>query len=138
LSRAEVQRVADTAVPERKGWAYNQAVLDLGATVCLARHPGCERCPVRQWCAWSATGFHASDPAVGSAGVSGRQSRFTGSDREGRGRVVAALVHGPLPAGEIARVAGWPDDPERARRVVSRLVADGLVVLDDVERLRLP
>ena len=36
------------------------------------------------------------DPAVGSAGVSGRQSRFEGSDRQGRGRLVDALRHGPV------------------------------------------
>ncbi|MBO0747222.1 MAG: A/G-specific adenine glycosylase [Acidimicrobiaceae bacterium] len=138
LVPAEVQRLADASVPARESWAYNQAVLDLGATVCLSRRPGCERCPVRRWCAWSATGFSASDPALGTAGVSGRQSRFAGSDREGRGRVIAALVTGPLPAGEIAGAAGWPEDPERAERVVSGLVADGLAVVDDDGGLRLP
>ncbi|MCL2394685.1 MAG: A/G-specific adenine glycosylase [Acidimicrobiaceae bacterium] len=138
LGRAEVQRLADASVPAGQGWAYNQAVLDLGATVCRVRRPDCDGCPVRHLCAWSITGFAAADPALGTAGASGRQSRFAGSDREGRGRVVAALLAGALSAGDIAGAAGWPDDPARAERVVSGLVADGLAVLDDAGGLRLP
>lgn len=138
LGGGEVQRLADVLVPDRQGWAYNQAILDLGATVCLSRRPECDRCPLRAACAWSAGKCAAPDPAHGTAGVSGRQSRFAGSDREGRGKVVAALLDGPLPAADIARVAGWPDDPQRAERVVSGLVADGLAVVDDRRGLRLP
>ena len=29
---------------------FNQAMMELGATVCLPREPRCESCPVRQWC----------------------------------------------------------------------------------------
>jgi A/G-specific adenine glycosylase len=29
---------------------WNQALMELGATVCLPRHPQCGRCPVRRWC----------------------------------------------------------------------------------------
>ncbi|HUQ70212.1 MAG TPA: NUDIX domain-containing protein, partial [Planctomycetaceae bacterium] len=28
----------------------NQALMDLGATVCTPNEPNCERCPVSQWC----------------------------------------------------------------------------------------
>jgi len=66
------------------------------------------------------------------------QKRFAGSDRQGRGRLVAALRAGPLDAGEVAATAGWPQDPQRAFRVVEGLVADGLVLVDDVGTLRLP
>jgi hypothetical protein len=54
--------------------------------------------------------------------------------------LVAALVAGgvPLPAAELARVAGWPDDPERAGRVAAGLAADGLAVRDQDGSLRLP
>ncbi len=30
---------------------FNQAMMELGATVCLPRGPGCPMCPVREWCA---------------------------------------------------------------------------------------
>ncbi|MGH9151435.1 MAG: A/G-specific adenine glycosylase, partial [Acidimicrobiales bacterium] len=77
------------------------------------------------------------DPAVGSAGAGGGQSRFVGSDRQGRGRLVDALRRGPLAWAEVAAAAGWPDDPDRARRVAATLVADGLAV-DGAPGLRLP
>lgn len=36
--------------PERPG-DWNQALMDLGATICTAERPDCERCPVARWCA---------------------------------------------------------------------------------------
>ena len=107
--RREVQAAADAAGPPGEGWAHNQAMLDLGATVCVARRPACERCPVLATCAWGASGGQAPDPAVRSAGVSGRQSRFAGSDRQGRGRLVDALRSGPgRRSRDLAAVMGWP------------------------------
>ena len=70
--------------------------------------------PARAGCAWRAAGCPEPDPASGSAGVSGGQSRFDGSDRQGRGRLVAALRHGPVSAARVPTVMGWPDDAERA------------------------
>jgi A/G-specific adenine glycosylase len=127
LRPREAQSMADASVPAGQGWAWNQAVLDLGATVCTARSPDCDRCPVRRGCAWRASGLAAPDPAVGSAGVGGRQSRFEGSDRQGRGRLVSALRGGPVDHDALADAMGWPDDPSRAERVADALVAEGLV-----------
>ncbi len=56
LTPTQVQQQADDAVPAGRGWAWNQAMLDLGATVCTARSPVCERCPVRRACAWCTAG----------------------------------------------------------------------------------
>lgn len=137
LRAREVQELADAHVPAGEGWAWNQAMLDLGATVCRARRPACERCPVVEGCCWHAAGRSDPDPAVGSAGVSGRQSTFAGSDRQGRGRLVDALRAGPVPLRDLAAVAGWPDDEERARRVAASLLADGLAVVDG-DHLALP
>jgi A/G-specific adenine glycosylase len=138
LGRAEAQRLADGLVPEGKAWAYNQAVLDLGATVCLARRPVCGHCPLVRSCAWARSGHTLPDPAEGTAGVSGRQSPFAGSDRQGRGRLVAGLVSGPVAAADIASTAGWPADPGRAERVARGLVADGLAAWGPDGRLVLP
>ena len=66
------------------------------------------------------------DPAEGSAGTSGRQSTFEGSDRQGRGRLVDALRLGPVATGALAETMGWPDDPVRAERVAATLLVDGL------------
>jgi A/G-specific adenine glycosylase len=124
------QAGADALVPGGHGWAWNQAVLDLGATICIARTPRCDDCPLVDGCRWHSEG---PDPAR----PSNRQSTFAGSDREGRGRLVDALRRGPLRHEGIATAAGWPDDPERSHRVVATLIADGLAVADD-EGLRLP
>lgn len=137
LTRSEVQERADARVPEGSGWEWNQALFDLGATICVARGPRCDDCPVRPWCAWAGR-EDLPDPAVGTAGTGSRQSRFAGSDRQGRGRLVDALRAGPVatdPAA-LAEAMGWPADAERAGRVAATLVDDGLAIVDqDVYRL---
>lgn len=126
LGWRDVQSLADSLVPARDGWAWNQGMLDLGATVCVKRSPRCGACPVRSVCAWQSTGGDAPDPAESSAGVSGPQSRFNGSDRQGRGRLVDALRRGPLDRSDLPDAMGWPLDPARATRVAATLVRDGL------------
>jgi A/G-specific adenine glycosylase len=125
LARAEVQAAADALVPRGEGWAWNQIIMELGATTCTARSPGCADCPVRAACAWRGQG---DDPAIGSAGVSGGQSRFEGSDRQGRGRLVARLRDGVVLDHQLTEIVGWPDDPDRAVRVAATLIADGLAI----------
>ena len=123
LRPRQAQALADELVPEGEGWRWNQVLLDLGATVCTARAPSCAVCPLAESCAWRGRG---PDPALGSAGVSGPQGRFADSDRQGRGRLIAALRSAPVHPDALAEVMGWSDG-ERAERVASSLVADGLV-----------
>lgn len=127
LTPRAAQAAADVAVPAGQAWAWNQALLDLGATVCRRRSPACGECPVAATCGWATAGRPAPDPADGSAGVGGGQSAFAGSDRQGRGRLVEALRQGPVAQVALAEVMAWPDDPARAERVAATLVADGLV-----------
>ncbi len=124
-------------VPEGEGWAWNQTLLDVGATVCGKRAQACGECPLRPWCEWAAAGRPAPDPAEGSAGTGGVQSAFAGSDRQGRGRLVDALRRAPVAAADVPIATGWPDDPARAHRVAAGLVADGMAVIHAGE-LRLP
>ncbi|MGI8756139.1 MAG: A/G-specific adenine glycosylase [Acidimicrobiales bacterium] len=135
---AEVQAVADGAVPAGEGWAWNQAMLDLGATICRSRSPACARCPAASWCTWRQAGKPDPDPSVGSAGVSGGQSRFVGSDRRGRGRLVDALRSGPVTSADLASAMGWPDDTARAVRVAATVVLDGLAHVESDGTHRLP
>lgn len=137
LTSRAAQAAADDALPAGSSWAWNQAMLDLGATVCTRRSPTCTACPVVEWCGWTGAGNPLPDPADGSAGVSVGQPRFAGSDREGRGRLVEALRAGAVELVDVPARAGWPDDPARAHRVAARLVADGLATSDGA-RLRLP
>ncbi|MEX2548658.1 MAG: A/G-specific adenine glycosylase [Nitriliruptoraceae bacterium] len=126
LSAGAVQELADEVVPLGRGWAWNQAMLDLGSQVCVKRRPRCQVCPIATSCSWSRAGFSGQDPADGTAGVSGRQTAFVGSDRQGRGRLVQALRTGAVDLQRVPDVAGWPDEPSRARRVADGLVGEGL------------
>jgi A/G-specific adenine glycosylase len=59
------QRIWDTAerlVPKAgaRAWAFNQAIMELGALVCTARVARCEGCPVRRAC-------HTGSRSVGSS-----------------------------------------------------------------------
>jgi A/G-specific adenine glycosylase len=137
LARREAQRLADRLVPAGRARDWNQAVMDLGATVCRRSAPRCGDCPVADHCAWTSAGRREPDPADGTAGASRTQPRFEGSDRQGRGRLVALLRDDSLPVAEAAAAAGWPDDPDRARRIVADLIYDGLARIRDDE-LELP
>ena len=123
LRPAAAQTMADDLVPKGDAWIWNQVVMDFGATVCTARSPRCNHCPVSGRCAWAGSTERA-DPAQGSAGVSGKQARFEGSDRQARGRLLAALVDGPIPAVAVAVV--MERDSVVADRLLADLVAEGL------------
>lgn len=132
MSARELQVLADDLVPAGSAWLWNQGLFDLGATVCRARRPECAQCCVRELCCWR--GEVGIDPAVPPA----RQTRFDGSDRQGRGRLVDALRRGPVACDELAGVMGWPEDPQRATRVADTVIADGLAVRDAIGHLHLP
>jgi A/G-specific adenine glycosylase len=93
---------------------WNQAAMELGATVCRARVADCPRCPAARWCR------SAGRVVVPPRAAKGTRARFEDSDRFVRGRIVAALAGG----------SAWPDavDPVRIERALDGLVRDGLVV----------
>lgn len=47
-----IWQLAAALVPRdgKRAWAFNQAIMELGATVCAARKPRCQECPVRPVC----------------------------------------------------------------------------------------
>ncbi len=93
---------------------WNQAMMDLGATVCRPRTPDCEACPVHVWCA----GPEVYAPPR-------RQARFEGSLRQIRGAVVRHLVTGASSLESLARATGFTvEDLEDA---VDSLIDDELV-----------
>jgi A/G-specific adenine glycosylase len=100
-------------LPSRRHVDFNQAAMELGATVCTARAPHCEVCPAAPWCASAGLPARPPQPAPGAAG------RFEDSDRWLRGRIVAALAADEdLPSGI---------EPERLARALEGLERDGLV-----------
>jgi A/G-specific adenine glycosylase len=122
----ELARRADALLPAGRAGDWNQALMELGATVCATRAPACGACP-----AASCRSRGRPLPATwdGTARGRGPAERFEDSDRYVRGRIVAALAAGAaLPSG-IA--------PERLERALTTLERDGLVVRE-ARTARLP
>ncbi len=122
-----------SVLPEEREHAaiVNAAAMELGATVCTARLPRCDACPLNDRCAWRTGGC----PDTGD--TRRRQARYEGSDRQARGAVLKRLrdvAPGPLASSEL--IADWPDAAQRERAIAS-LLADGLVESHG-EQLRLP
>lgn len=140
--RAEVARAAALVPTDGdEAAAWNVSVMELGALVCTARSPLCQACPVDEVCAWRAAGYPA---APGKK----KTQAWVGTDRQARGRVMAALraahqeAEAGLPGGggafsgdeggitmsQALEAATLPDaEPAQAQRVVEGLVRDGLV-----------
>ena len=60
---AALKAVAARVVPGARPGDFNQALMDLGATVCLARNPRCAECPTAPLCAASRGGRIAKNAA---------------------------------------------------------------------------
>ncbi len=50
-NRAALQPLADKLVARRRPGDFNQALMELGSTVCLPRSPRCSECPLEKLCA---------------------------------------------------------------------------------------
>jgi A/G-specific adenine glycosylase len=95
----------DRPPPPGRAYDWNQALFDLGRTVCIARRPRCGDCPLASGC-----------PSAGRTYAPlRRQSRFQGSFRQRRSTLLKRLAAaGSLPVAEVDREA------------LDALVADGL------------
>jgi A/G-specific adenine glycosylase len=107
-----VRRVLDRTGGEF-GPEAAEALMDLGATVCLARIPRCEICPLAEQCPSRGRRY---EPLR-------KQSRFEGSFRQRRARTLELVAAG--------RATGLDAD------AVSSLEKDGLVEITD-GKVRLP
>jgi A/G-specific adenine glycosylase len=133
LTPGRVQAAADAAYPRGEAWVWNQCLMDLGAALCRSTAPRCDECPIATQCVWHRVG--GPDPALGSAGVSVRQARFEGSDRQARGRLMKALSAGSVRRSEVASL--MQRDEGTASRLVAALLSEGMCETDGWA-LRLP
>jgi A/G-specific adenine glycosylase len=96
-------------VQERTGHRFSpaagQALMDLGATVCLARIPRCGSCPLADACPSRGRRY---EPLR-------KQARFEGSFRQRRARALRLVAEGSRPLDRLDRAA------------VQSLLSDGLV-----------
>ncbi len=130
---AHERRTAESLLPDEPHvaatWAV--AVMEVGALVCTAGSPACDRCPFRRSCRWRIAGRPAYD------GPPRRRQRYEGTDRQCRGRLLQVLRDGDGPATRAALDAAWADPLQRAR-ALDTLVADGLVEPLAGDLFRLP
>ncbi len=94
---------------------WHHALMDIGATICLAKRPRCDVCPIRSICDYD--------------GVEGppkrKQSQFAQSDRRVRGAIVRHLTTSTSGVKVDALRRGIND--ERVPRLVRVLEREGLV-----------
>lgn len=102
--RRILERTGGTFGPETAA-----ALMDLGATVCLARIPRCGQCPLAHGCPSQGSRF---EPLR-------KQSPFAGSFRQRRARTLRLVASRPTPVAEL-------DDD-----AVAALARDGLVSVED-------
>lgn len=132
-TRRELQ-LMESLLPrdEHRARLANAGVMELGQTVCTARAPRCDTCPIAGECAWRAAGYppYEGPPAP-------RQKRYEGSDRQVRGLILRELRASDtaVPAGVIQAL--WPDAVQR-ERALDGLLRDGLVTGDPAGGYALP
>jgi A/G-specific adenine glycosylase len=100
-------------------WAA--AAMELGATICTARAPGCERCPVAHICAW-----HGAGRPLDASTARRRVQAWQGTDRQARGALLAVVRDSPVPVSAESLAAAWTAAEQR-ERALKGLIADGLV-----------
>ena len=144
LNNDSMLSLAEQVLPDGKAYDWNQALMDLGATICTSNNPQCTRCPVQQTCA---AYTEMSQQSLFPSGVVLRQMRkvaerkatyqtqpFTSTNRYYRGRIVDHLR--TLPANErITLNALGPkikpefclEDLPWLQKLIDALVKDGLV-----------
>lgn len=96
LQARELDEVASAEMDTIDASAWNQAMMDLGASICRPRDPRCAGCPVEQWC---------DDPSIYQPPA--RQSRYEGSVRQARSAIVRELARSsPVTESELAIAVG--------------------------------
>lgn len=83
---AETWELAESILPPRNAYTWNQALMELGALICVSASPLCVRCPLRSVCP-SAFTVHAvrRTPSTKERGRNGIPNRIY------RGKIIEAL-----------------------------------------------
>ena len=132
-SEKEIWQLAHHALP-RNAYLWNQALMDLGATICNARMPLCTSCPVKRYC--SSRNLHnRTHSRAKGGGKAASEPLYKGIPRRiWRGRIVEALRtingKGPisLPAlGKSIKQNFSHNELDWLSEIVRKLEHDGLI-----------
>jgi A/G-specific adenine glycosylase len=132
----DIWELAALSLPQRNAYDWNQALMDLGSTICTVNNPKCDVCPVSRLCPSSfrvkRTRTHRPMTELSRNGL---------PDRIYRGRIVETLRH-RTPGKHIAISRLGPQikatysrrDEAWLVRLMRRLERDGLVQLRQSKR----
>lgn len=62
--RKRLRDIAEKLLDRRRPGDFNQALMELGATICLPKQPRCGECPVRRFCTAAAAGRQHELPVI--------------------------------------------------------------------------
>lgn len=131
--KAELEQIA-AILPEEDAHVFSAALMELGALVCTATNPQCDKCPLSSSCAWVAAGCPEPTP---EELASKKVQKFVGTDRQVRGKIMKVLREASGPVEQAVIDVVWPDEAQRSRALFS-LIEDGLAVQDEGGRFALP
>lgn len=158
LNDAQMLTFAEEVLPEGEAYNWNQALMDLGATICTSNNPQCDRCPLQKQCqAYAEMSQQSLFPsgdvfrqlrkvAENKAGYKAAASAqpFTSSNRYYRGRIIDLLRQIPDKQRLSLDMLGphiKPDFGEQdlpwLEKIVRELVRDGLADFEE-DGVRLP
>lgn len=130
------ERLASVWLPAGEAYRWNQALMDIGATLCRADKPLCARCPMNAVCKYFARGRHKR-PRARSAKIS---EPFEGSTRQRRGGIVDALRDSATTGITLAALskAIHPKGTDRSHvwlvELLTGLERDGLITMSESAR----
>jgi len=148
LPEGQLLALAERVLPPGCAYDWNQALMDLGATICTHHAPRCLSCPLQSSClaypAILAQGAHIQS-SVAEAKPRWKESPFVGSRRYYRGRIVdelRRLVPGSviplIDLGALIKDDFSAADLPWLHDLVQELAADGLARIGDEGCVALP
>ena len=120
LTAAHYWECAQELLAQSRPGDFNQAMMELGSTVCLPREPQCEACPARAWCTTSARELRAKGSglealrAVASPRQMKREIWCALERRDGHVRLVRRAKDASIMAGmwELPQWTKIPDESD--------------------------
>lgn len=90
VAQAQMWSWAEEWIPAERSGDYNQALMELGRTVCTPKAPRCGTCPVREFCKALEVGTQTERPVKKKAGKKPHYEVAAGVIRGGDGRLLIA------------------------------------------------
>jgi len=117
ITYTEKQARTELIPKEASTWAA--ATMELGALVCTATKPLCEKCPIATQCLWRAKGYPKSETKKK------RTQKWHGTDRQCRGTIIEHLRTNENSTTKTLQTL-WQDHSQ-LEKCLANLIKDGLI-----------